>query len=125
MRDQGHRDGMASTAPTTVLELDATPAPGPPGRGGHWGVLATRLPNNLRSWVLRQADIDGQTPSGWMRAQLEAIRREEHLPADVREWLVVQAVQCGCPGDPTEALVRLVRHLADRYPNGARLHDAD
>lgn len=107
-----------------VLDLDADRAPDPPGAMSHWTVIAVRVPRPLRSWVMRQAELDGMTPSSWMRHQLQAMRNEQHLPGDVREWLAIQAVQAGCPGDPTEALVRLVRHLADRYPNGARLHDS-
>lgn len=82
-------------------------------------VIGMRAPKPLYYWVREQAYREGTDLSTWV---LALIKREQlgGLPADVRSWLAVQAVQCGCP-DADAALVHVVRHLAERWPDGCRL----
>lgn len=104
-----------------VLELDADRAPDPPGSLSTSKVIGVRVPRHLWVWVREQAAIDRRVPSEWVRTLIVRERDGHQLPRDCRDWLTIQAAQCGAPGDPDHALVTLIRHLADRYPNGARL----
>lgn len=103
-----------------TLDLDGEHPPGPPAMRSE--VLSTRVPANLAAFVRESAAGESVTPAVWLH-RLIAQRRSDgpQLPADVRSWLTVQAAQCGCPGDPDRALVMVLRHLADRWPDGARL----
>lgn len=79
------------------------------------------MPAVLAAYIREQAYEDGVTVNAWMNRLIAAHRDGDRLPADVREWLRIQAANCGCPGDPDRALVLVLRHLMDRWPYGARL----
>lgn len=102
-----------------VLDLDATH---PPSAWGHQRrvVMSTKLPTHLALFVEHRALQEGVTPSRWIRRLIEHEQRDD-LPRDVTEWLLVQAAQCGAPGDPQAGLIAVVRHLAQRWPDGGRL----
>lgn len=104
-----------------VLDLDAS---APPDRPLYIGstMIGTRIEKPLAAWVRSQAEIAHTTVGGWLRDLIERERSSEGLPLDVREWLLKQAAQCGCPGDSEQALIEVVRHLARKWPNGGRLH---
>lgn len=118
-----HPDGGAGAwAEGPLLELDADRAPEPPPSLRNSLVLGVRLPRHQAVWVKEQALLDRTTVNGYLtRLVRDAYHHGEWLPRDVREWLTIQASQMGCPGEPEAALVGIIRHLADRYPNGARL----
>lgn len=103
-----------------TLDLDGELPPGPPAMRSE--VVSARVPADLAAFVRECAADERTTPAEWLR-RLIVQRRSDGpaLPADVRSWLVVQAAQCGCPGDADRALVMVLRHLADRWPDGARL----
>lgn len=108
--------------PQALLDLDATPGP-PEPRSLRAPVLSFRTRPHVARWVRDQAQLEGCTPNAWLERLVIAARDgQARLPADVVDWLAVEAVQLGCPGDVHEAEVRVLRHLADRWPNGARLH---
>lgn len=115
--------GTATTdRATPLLDLDGTRPPGPPG-----GLPAVRLTAkvspSIAAWVDVEAARAGLTVNAWLKRLInEARRTDPVLPADCRLWLQEQAAQCGCPGDPDRALVLVLRHLAARWPNGARLN---
>lgn len=83
-------------------------------------VLGVRCTPQLAAYVREQAYQDGQSVNRWLTNLIEA-HQDDALPADCRAWLRVQAGQCDCPGEPQVALVRVLRHLARRWPHGARL----
>lgn len=102
-----------------VLDLDAEP-PLPTPKSLRWPVVGTRMPAHRHAWLRERAAADGITVNALVNRVL-AEAQQGGWPADVREWLLMQAGQCGCPGDPEQALVAVIRHLADRWPYGARL----
>lgn len=103
-----------------TLDLDAVDPPRLPS-SVRYPVVSVRMPAHLKAWATDQALIEHTTVNAWI-VRLIARSRTDQLPADVREWLVCQAAQCGLPGDPDAALVVVLRHLADRWPAGARLN---
>jgi hypothetical protein len=105
--------------PGDVLDVDAVAPPVSPAtlRGV---VLGVKVPATTAAFVRERAWQDGVTVNAYLRRLIE-VDRDGGLPADCREWLRVQAGQCDCPGDPHGALVAVLRHLADRWPDGARL----
>lgn len=116
---------MTTAAPSPAsavadLELDGEPAPAAPFQGRRQ-VIATKVPGHLYAYVREQAYTDHTTINAWMKRLIEQHRDGARYPADVRDWLCRQGAQIGCPGDPDTALVAVVRHLADRYPNGVRI----
>lgn len=102
-----------------VLNVDATQPPRPP-KSMRWPVVGVRMDASLAKFVREQAVVENCTINAWM-VRLVKRAREGQLPADVRDWLTVQAAQCGHPGDPDRALIEVIRHLADLWPLGARL----
>lgn len=102
-----------------VLDLDGDPPP-PTLKSVRWPVKNVRMPSHLLAWLRERAWQDGVTTNALIVRLCEA-ERDGGLPADVREWLRVQAANCGVPGDPDAALVIVLRHLMDRWPYGARL----
>ncbi len=109
-----------SLVPADVLDLDGTEPPYLPHGSVRTRVVGTRLPPHIAAWVQEQARLRRTTAAAWIAA-LIVRERDGGLPEDCREWLTRQAAQCGVPGDPDAALVLVLRHLADRWPNGARL----
>lgn len=109
------------TTTDDVLDLDATEPRILPRGTARTKVLGVRVPTHLAAWVTTQAERDRTTPSGYVAALIRRDRDGDRLPDDVKVWLTRQAAQCGVPGDPDAALVIVLRHLADRWPNGARL----
>ena len=103
-----------------VLDLDGTEPPWLPAGSVRTRTLATRVPPHVAAWVQEEARLRRTTPAQLI-ARLIMRERDGGLPDDCREWLTRQAAQCGVPGDPDAALVLVLRHLADRWPNGARL----
>lgn len=101
-----------------VLDLDASHPPKRP-RSTNEPVLHLRVPAHLAQHVRRRMEQHGVNMNRYLIGLVE--RDINGWPDDVREWLVRQAGQCGVPGDPEAALVAVVRHLAARWPNGARL----
>jgi hypothetical protein len=84
--------------------------------------VAARLPAPLARACHEAAKREGSNVNTWLgRIIRRELDSEERLPVDCRLWLVKQARQSGCPGDPDQALVLVLRHLADRWPHGARL----
>lgn len=108
-----------------LLDLDAHPAPGDPTRRRTTTMLGVRLPVAQAVWVQEQAALSGVAVNAWLKTLVNEAFRGERLPADVRDWLTVQATQIGQPGDLRAALVEVVRHLAVRYPHGARLNNQE
>lgn len=88
-------------------------------------MLGFRANPATAAWVREQADAEQVTTAGWLQLLVERTQRGERLPADVRDWLARQAAQCGSPGDLDRALTEVVRHLAARWPDGARLEPVD
>lgn len=127
MSDIGIADRRAETPPSTadrakdLLDLDATPAPHPP-RSLRTPVVGIRMDAALAAYVREEAARDRCSVNRWLNRLIRQHRDRRALPDDCRAWLTVQAGQCGCPGDPDQALVLVLRHLADRWPHGARLH---
>lgn len=103
----------------TVLDLDADPPPRQPSHQ-KTGVVSVRMTMQLRRFLFEQAEHQGISVNAWIVRELERAH-DSALPADVTEWLTMQAAQCGCPGDVDHALVQVVRHLAKRWPQGGRL----
>lgn len=103
------------------LDLDAYPPPPVPGE--HTKMLGVRVPRDMAVWVEDQVARQGTTVNAWLKALLYDTRRGEWLPADVVDWLAQQAMQCNCPGDIQQTIILVVRHLAERWPHGARLND--
>jgi hypothetical protein len=104
---------------TDVLDLDGIRPPGPPKRQSVQ--LGFRVIPSVAAWVRQRARDDRVNPAQWLARLIEREMRGRDLPADCRAWLVMQAAQCGFPGDPDLALIAVLRHLADRWPIGARL----
>lgn len=103
-----------------VLDLDAhRPPDAPPIRSR---LITVRLPAHVRSWVDVRAEVLGVPPGTVVRRLVEDAAGGEGWPADVEDWLLCQAAQCDMPGDPDGAMIEVVRHLARRWPAGARLH---
>lgn len=102
-----------------VLDLDATVPPRQP-KSMRWPVIGVKMDAALAAFVREQAHVERTTGSSYIRRLIRQAR-DGQLPADCRDWLTRQAAQCGCPGDPDAALVAVIRHLADRWPDGARL----
>lgn len=104
---------------TAVLDLDAVRPP-PLPKNIRWPVVSVRMDATLLAFCREQAYVESTSVNAWI---VRAIRkaRDAQLPADVRDWLTVQAAQCGTPGDLDAALITVIRHLADRWPEGARL----
>lgn len=105
--------------PDGVLNVAADEPPEPPA-SFRWPVRSVRLPSHLAAYMREQAAIEGCSQNAWVVRLVQA-HRDSGLPADVRNWLMIQAAQCGHPGEPDVALVAVLRHLADLWPNGARL----
>lgn len=103
-----------------ILDLDGTEPPWLPSGSVRTRTVSTRLPPHVAAWLDEQARLRRTTTAGYL-AQLVRRDRDHGLPSDCREWLTRQAAQCGCPGDVDQALIIVLRHLADRWPNGARL----
>jgi hypothetical protein len=106
-----------------VLDLDAVAPPLHPHARGlrvRSVNISLRVPAALAAWIREQAYLERTTMNGWI-VNLVRAKRDDQLPADVRDWLVTQAAQCGCPGEPDRALVLVLRHLADHWPHGGRL----
>lgn len=103
-----------------MLDLDGVgPPDAPPVRRE---VISVKLAPHLAVWVRERASAERTTMNGYIVALLRRERDgEARLPADCRAWLDRQAVQCDLKGDPDAALVAVIRHLADRWPDGARL----
>lgn len=108
------------TTTDDVLDLDATRPRMLPPHSVRSRVLGVRLPAHLAAWVVSQAEQERTTVNGYLAA-LIVRERDDGMPPDVRDWLTRQAAQCGVPGEPDTALVMVLRHLADRWPDGARL----
>jgi hypothetical protein len=106
-----------------TLDLDGRHPPFLPSRNQRQVVISTKLPAHLAAWLRERARLDRTTPADYVRT-LIVHARDGAMPADCRDWLVRQAAQCGIPGRPDDALVAVIRHLADRWPNGARLRDS-
>lgn len=107
-----------------VLDLDADEPP--TWRRSRSSVtISVRIPTLLASYVRGRVEPDGQTINGYLLGLIEADRDREGggWPGDVNEWLLRQAAQCGCPGDSRTAVIEVVRHLADRWPDGGRLRE--
>jgi hypothetical protein len=83
--------------------------------------VAFRCSPSLAAWLNDVADRDHTQPSTVVRRLIEQAR-DERWPADVTHWLTAQAACIGQPGDPDAALIAVVRHLARRWPHGARLN---
>lgn len=98
--------------------MDGTRPPAPPARRNE--VIGVKVAPHVATWLRATAAAEGTTMNGYI---VRLLRRERDggLPADCRTWLARQAAQCGHPGDPDAALVTVIRHLADRWPDGARL----
>lgn len=84
-------------------------------------MISVKLAPHLNVWVKARAAAERTTRNGYIVRLLTRERDGLPLPDDCRDWLTRQAAQCGCPGDPDRALVLVIRHLADRWPDGARL----
>jgi len=82
-----------------------------------------RVPPDLAAWVRDTAAREHTPPGTLLRRLVDQARTGERWPPDVQRWLTAQAACCGTPGDPEGALIAVVRHLAARWPNGARLID--
>ena len=106
-----------------VLDLDAVPPPSAPYHRPN-PALAFRCSPLLAAFVRESAAAEGMTPSAWLE---RLVRRERDggawLPADVLDWLTIQSAQCAIPGDTEQTAIVVLRHLADRWPHGARLRD--
>lgn len=85
--------------------------------------ITARLPVRAHAWLRDQAERDNTTPSMLIRRIVDQAMQRGRWPADVQDWLVVQAAQCGVVGDPDGAVIAVVRHLAERWPDGCRLSD--
>lgn len=105
-----------------VLDLDASEPPPTPHVGARSTTLGVKVPAVVAAYVREQAYVEHTTVNGFLRRLIERHRAGDRLPADCREWLVRQAAQTGNVGDPDAALVAVIRHLAARWPNGARLN---
>lgn len=103
----------------TVLDLDGVAPPRMP-KSRRWPVVSVRMPAHYKAWLMERALREGMTINAYM-VRMIGRDRDQGLPPDVRNWLARQAVQCGLKGQPDEALVLVLRHLADRWPDGARL----
>lgn len=85
-------------------------------------IVSVRMPPSLAAYVREQAYIEHTNMNAYIVRLIRRDRDGDRLPADVRDWLTMQAAQCGCPGDIERALLVVLRHLADRWPTGARLN---
>lgn len=103
-----------------VLDLDGGPPP-LSLRNVRWPVKNVRMPATLLAWCRERAWQDGAESTNAMIVQILTREKDGGLPADCREWLRIQAANCGVPGDPDAALVLVLRHLMARWPTGARL----
>lgn len=84
--------------------------------------MAFRAPADLRAWINDQAAKNRVEPGVYIRTILQHARADGYgWPEDVTRWLTSQAANNGTPGDTTAAVIALVRHLAIRWPHGARL----
>lgn len=116
-REQDFNSGAAAAA--DFLDLDADPPPQAP-KSIRMPVVAVRVPAHLALWLRHEAWAEGVSMNRLLVRFIERARHAE-LPPDVRDWLQKQAAQCGCPHDTDRALIMVIRHLADRWPQGARL----
>lgn len=103
----------------TILDLDGVEPPRIRERSLAPVVLGVKMPAHLAAWVRERVFTEQTTINAFLLGLVE--RERDGLPPDCRAWLTAQAAQCGCPGDPDQALVLVLRHLADRWPRGARL----
>lgn len=103
-----------------VLDLDGVEPPGAPPRSLATTVVAVRVPAFTAARLRQLCEHLGTSPNAWLKALIER-ELAGGLPADCVEWLRRQAAQLGMPGRPAEAEVAVLRHLADRWPHGARL----
>lgn len=103
-----------------VLDLDATRPRILPRGAVRSSVISVRMPAHLAAWVHAQAERERTNVNQYVTGLLRR-ERDQGMPVDVRDWLTRQAAQCGVPGDPDTALILVLRHLADRWPDGARL----
>lgn len=101
-----------------TLDLDASPVPYPSRI--LTVVLSAKVPRPVAGWVAEEARRAGMTPSRWL-LQLVEQAQHDRWPVDVQRWLLAQGQQCGCPGDVNATVIEVVRHLATRWPDGARL----
>lgn len=108
--------------PPDVLDLRAVHPPGPPpNHVPNHRTIMTKLPTPIVEWVRGQAELERVAVNTWLRRLVEREHAGAGLPDDCTEWLAKQAAQCGRPGDTHGALLEVLRHLAERWPNGARL----
>lgn len=85
--------------------------------------MAFRAPADLRAWIEHEATLNHCEPGAIIRRILQRARADGHgWPNDVRLWLLSQAANNDTPGDTDAAVIALVRHLAIRWPHGARLN---
>lgn len=103
-----------------MLDLDGSHPPTPPSHATE--LITLRLPVDLAAWVRDTAHVENTTPVHVLRS-IVAAARGDRWPPDVQRWLAAQAACTGAPGDIDHAVITVVRHLAARWPNGARLHD--
>jgi hypothetical protein len=103
-----------------MLDLDGTPPPARPHTRSH--VMAFRAPADLAAWIRDEAERDHVSHGTVIRHIICEARQQGRWPDDVHRWLLAQAACLGTPGDLDNALISVVRHLAVRWPHGARLH---
>lgn len=103
-----------------VLELEAIEPPKSPAGVKNSMVISGRVDRPIGQWARREAQERGQSVSEFVADCLRH-ERDRVRPADVDEWLGLMANQLGMPGDLDYALTRVLRHLMDRWPRGARL----
>lgn len=107
-----------------VIDLLASPPPGMPRYMRSTTILNAKVPTPLGVRAREHCRRLDTSINAWLRTLIE--RELDHttpLPPDVNDWLEKQAAQCGVPGQPQQALILVVRHLAARWPDGGRLHN--
>lgn len=110
--------------PPDMLDLDASPPPGLPRYMKATTLLNCRVPTPTAARFTEQARRRSLNVNQLLKVLVEReLDGTGPYPPDVQRWLDKQAAQCGIPGQAHEALIRVIRHLAARWPDGGRLNE--
>jgi hypothetical protein len=105
------------------LDLDANRVPEPPPfNGGRTSTsVSVRVPHHMEWWLREAAANHNLSVNAYLLMLLAKARGGDSIPADCWAWLSMEAKLHDDFDGPLDALVAIIRHLADRYPYGAEL----
>lgn len=104
------------------LGLSGVSLPPREPRSVRYPIVTARVPAHLAAFIRRRAGERSSTINAYLNS-LIVEDRDRGLPADCTVWLSKMAASAGTPGDINGALIAVLRHLADRWPDGARLSE--